>query len=389
MEAVDLFNMKQNVRSEPLAPLLKWPGGKSKEIKYIHPLLPKEFDRFFEPFVGGGAVYFSIDADEFLINDRSHELIDLYRLTAEQNVEFLDTLVKIDRNWEKIEDIVARNESQIINFYKAFSKGKVEDKAVPDWVGQFALEHADEFNGMFQQSFNVDIENFIKEIKRNSVSKIKRMKKIEMEKWELPDEDILDNFESSLKSAFYMHFRYLLNNIERLDIKRPKASAIFYFVRSYTYSGMFRYNSRGEFNVPYGGIGYNRKRLDKKIWYFKSDEIIEHLNKTVIECLDFEYFLKKHSPNSRDFIFLDPPYDSDFSTYAQNEFLKEDQKRLANYLINECEAKWMIVIKNTEFIHGLYAKDGIDIKSFDKNYLVSFQNRNDKSAEHLIIRNYR
>ena len=88
-------------------------------------------------------------------------------------------------------------------------------------------------------------------------------------------------------------------------------------------------------------------------------------------------------------IFLDPPYDSEFSTYAQNEFTRNDQTRLANYLINDCESNWMMVIKNTDFIYDLYNKDGIYMTSFDKKYLVSFQNRNDKDVEHLLITNYK
>jgi DNA adenine methylase len=48
----------------------------------------------------------------------------------------------------------------------------------------------------------------------------------------------------------------------------------------------------------------------------------------------------------------------------------------------------MMVIKNTDFIYELYNKKGINISSFNKKYLVSFQNRNDKKAEHLIITNY-
>ena len=49
----------------------------------------------------------------------------------------------------------------------------------------------------------------------------------------------------------------------------------------------------------------------------------------------------------------------------------------------------MLVIKYTPFIYSLYEdKKGISIKSFDKKYVVSFMNRNDKSAEHLIITNY-
>jgi DNA adenine methylase len=84
---------------------------------------------------------------------------------------------------------------------------------------------------------------------------------------------------------------------------------------------------------------------------------------------------------------LDPPYDTEFSTYAGNEFNKNDQIRLANYL-KKTKAKFMLVIKNTEFIYNLYNVKGFKIKSFDKKYLVSFQNRNDKDVEHLLITNY-
>jgi Site-specific DNA methylase len=86
--------------------------------------------------------------------------------------------------------------------------------------------------------------------------------------------------------------------------------------------------------------------------------------------------------------FLDPPYDSEFSTYANNAFTQNDQIRLADYLKSECRAKWMMVIKNTPLISSLYSGNGLSIQSFDKKYLVSFMNRNDKNAEHLIITNY-
>lgn len=213
------------------------------------------------------------------------------------------------------------------------------------------------------------------------------MKKIEQNKGKLPDKDILDNIEASLKSAFYMHFRHLYNNINKYGIDKSFATAIFFFIRNFAYSGMFRYNAKGEFNVPYGGIGYNRKNIDKKINYLTSRELIEHLHKTKIESLDFYDFLMQYKPNRDDFIFLDPPYDSNFSTYSQNDFTKDDQKRLADYLL-KCKAKWLLVIKNTEFIYSLYNKPKIKISAFNKKYLVSFQNRNDKNTEHLIIKNY-
>ena len=108
---------------------------------------------------------------------------------------------------------------------------------------------------------------------------------------------------------------------------------------------------------------------------------------TDIYNLDFEDFCKKIKLTSKDFIFLDPPYDTEFSTYAKNEFGKNDQIRLANFLKNT-KAKFMLIIKNTDFIYDLYNVKGLYIKSFDKKYLVSIKNRNDKNVEHLIITNY-
>lgn len=165
-------------------------------------------------------------------------------------------------------------------------------------------------------------------------------------------------------------------------------SEYFYFIREYCYSSMFRYNSNGEFNVPYGGISYNRKNFQRKIDSIKSAELQKHFVNTDIYNLDFEDFLNKIKLTKNDFIFLDPPYDTDFSSYVNNSFDKADQERLANYLINNCPAKFMLVIKNTEFISNLYSNKGLYIDSFDKTYMVSFKGRNNRNCEHLIITNY-
>src|SRR5947208_6636881 len=155
------------------------------------------------------------------------------------------------------------------------------------------------------------------------------MKEIERKKGRLPETDIVANIESALKSAFYMHLRHLYNKIHAYQIPPELASAIFFFVRENAYASMFRYNSRGEFNVPYGGISYNRKDLARKVAYMHSPEVQQHFTNTVIGNMDFEAFLQKYTPSAGDFIFLDPPYDSEFSTYTQNAFNKSDQERLA------------------------------------------------------------
>ena len=57
-------------------------------------------------------------------------------------------------------------------------------------------------------------------------------------------------------------------------------------------------------------------------------------------------------------------------------------------LIEECPCKFMLVIKKTDYIYGLYKDKGLRIIEQDKNYFVSFKNRNKKNVKHLIIMNY-
>lgn len=382
-----LLSPHDNIRAERITPIIKWAGGKESELKHILPNLPERFERYFEPFVGGGAVYFSINANELFINDKSTELITLYKLVKNGDKEFFDKLIDINKYWKLIEKIVEGNSSEFSKMYSKSSPEDVKLLTIKDRVTEFVLEHHEEFNGILKTSFNLDIENFIDEIIRNVTNKIDRMRKIEREKGNLSKKDVLSNIESALKSAFYMHFRTLYNKINKYGINRSFSTAIFYFVREYCYASMFRYNSRGEFNVPYGGIQYNRKDFLKKIKAMQSMECRGHLQKTKLFNADFEKFLIDNKPTRKDFVFFDPPYDTDFSTYAKNEFDKNDQIRLAKYLY-KTKAKFMLVIKRTDFILDLYSGRNLNIRSFDKKYVVSFQDRNDKQAEHLLITNY-
>lgn len=371
-----------------LSPILKWAGGKEQELKYIIPNVPSDISSYYEPFVGGGAVYTAIQADKYFINDKSEELISLYKNISENRKHFFSAIEEVIHNWDLLTLVTKNNYNFFISTYKSYSRSEETEERTKQKFFGFIIENSKEFNGMFSQTFNFNTANFLKELQINVFRKIKRMKQLEETKGQLPDVDIADNIETALKSAFYMHFRHIYNHVDKYKISTPVRSAIFLFIRNFAYSGMFRYNASGHFNVPYGGIGYNRKNFQKKVDYLKSNELKSLLDNTTKENLDFEVFLKKYNPTGNDFIFLDPPYDSEFSTYAQNIFEKKDQERLANYLITDCKAKWMLVIKNTDLMQTLYFDKGLNVKAFDKTYLVSFMNRNNKNAEHLLITNY-
>ncbi len=377
----------QRPKSGKLTSFLKWAGGKEQELKYILPLIP-DFDNYYEPFVGGGAVFFALPAQKKFINDKSSELFNLYMLISQSNQEFFQALDILLCGWQRISAIVDEKAEELIKIYKAYSIDEVSLDEMIDQLFHFIQQYSTDFKNMFEIFLDKNVQNFMRELQRNLLSKTKRMKVLENKKWKLPDSDILANIESALKSAFYMHIRHLYNNIVQYEIPSPYAAAIFFFVRENAYASMFRYNSRGEFNVPYGGISYNRKDLARKISYMHSPELQLYFKDTVIENMDFAAFLHKYPPKPDDFIFLDPPYDSEFSTYAQNAFTMKDQARLAQFLLHACRAKFMLVIKNTPAILGLYSSTHLKISTFDKTYLVSFQDRNNRDVEHLIITNF-
>lgn len=373
-------------RSSGLSPIIKWPGGKEKELKYIIPNLPM-FKRYFEPFVGGGSVFMGINAEEYYINDISSELADLYRNIAMTDENFFKYVNSIDYSWRRAEQFFIANPTlcKMFQSYRERVWGKAE---LTTAIHTFCESKQQEIMGIIGTEFFALPDVIVKETEKNLLRKMLRMHELEQKKHKLPDNDVADNILTAIKSAVYMNYRNLYNNKKVAECDPKLHSALFFFIRNYAYSGMFRYSKKGEFNVPYGGIAYNSKTMYKKLEYYKSQAVRKHFERTKIFSCDFESFLNKCSLQTDDFVFLDPPYDSEFSTYAQNAFTQEDQRRLAHYLINVCPAKWMMIIKHTDFIYNLYDRAGISIKAFDKEYLVSFMNRNEKKATHLLITNY-
>lgn len=388
---MEAYRMQQinslSVKPGRLTSFLKWAGGKEQELKYIIPLLPT-FTNYYEPFVGGGAVFFSIDARQKFINDKSSELVNLYRQIAQQSEVFFALLDALASAWQQIGTVTEQRAASLVGSYQAYSRDFSPQAQMASSLDAFLQEHNEQWLTLCSSVLPQEHSYLLHELRRNLLSKTKRMKRLEQIKGQLPECDVYDNLECALKSAFYMYLRHVYNHRERYALSDEVAAAVFFFMRENAYAAMFRYNREGRFNVPYGGISYNRKDIGRKITYMRSPELRRHLDNTIIENLDFEVFFQRHVPTSADFVFLDPPYDSEFSTYAQNEFTLRDQQRLAEYLLHYCAAQFLLVIKNTPAIQQLYMGKGLRISSFDKRYVVSFQDRNNREARHLLITNF-
>lgn len=67
-------------------PFVKWAGGKTQLLDRIQELIPFKYNRYYEPFVGGGALLFSIAPKHFTINDFNFELIQAYRCFSDNDM---------------------------------------------------------------------------------------------------------------------------------------------------------------------------------------------------------------------------------------------------------------------------------------------------------------
>jgi DNA adenine methylase len=123
-------------------------------------------------------------------------------------------------------------------------------------------------------------------------------------------------------SALYYDYRQRFNAlIAAGEAGSTEAAELFYYLNRTGFNGLCRFNSKGEFNVPFGSykrIGYTHDFTAYKgvfdAWTFSVG--------------DFEEL----AITKTDFIYADPPYDVEFTQFAPRDFVWEDQERLARWL---------------------------------------------------------
>ena len=326
---------------------VKYPGGKAKELDVIRENMPLSIKRYFEPFVGGGSVFFDLGIKNSYINDISEELILLYTFIKDKDPVFLKKLQELNELWKSLN----LNSLENLNF-------------------SFVFEEY-ELNQVFDNFKRLEEKRKREMLERHLLNNKQIYKTEEMQ-------------QTIIKAAFYYTIRYVYNTEKTKENASDIVRALtYYFLREFSYSSMFRFSSSGNFNIPYGGLSYNNKSFDNKLGLI----LDYNIEKTKIYNEDYKKFLSRFKFKETDFVFIDPPYDSEFSDYDGNSFDREEQIKLADEL-SKLSAKVMVVIKKTEFIYNIYSERGFNIKSFGKKYNVNIHNRNKRDVEHLLITNY-
>lgn len=162
-------------------------------------------------------------------------------------------------------------------------------------------------------------------------------------------------------------------------------AARFIYLNHSCYNGVFRVNTRGQFNVPYGRDPNGSRPTPTSL-----RESSSVLKETTLRCEDFESTLKRARPT--DFIYLDPPYPplngtAYFQHYTAVRFSREDQERVAVAAIQLAELGAMVMISNADlpWIRHLYR--GFNIQSIVVTRFVT-SSATKHPVRELIITNY-
>ncbi|MFB8790025.1 MAG: DNA adenine methylase [Potamolinea sp.] len=250
-------------QNKSVLPFLKWVGGKSRLLQQYQNYLPKISDikTYYEPFLGGGSVFFHLQPNLAVLSDINQDLIETY-CSVRDNLEELMNLLQIHQN----------------NHNNDYSKNH----------------------------------------------------------------------------EYYYQVR---SRIYNTPIER--AARLIYLNRT-CFNGLYRVNSKGEFNVPVGKYK-NPKICNPDLLYSASAA----LKSAKIEVRNFEEILD-HAKTSDDFVYFDPPYHplnntSYFTAYSADSFNKDNQIRLRNIFAELANRGVKVMLSNSDckFIRELYSEFNI------------------------------
>lgn len=100
-------------------PVLKWAGGKTQMLNILIESMPKKFNKYIEPFIGGGALFFELAPENAIISDSNPELINMYKIIAEDVEELIFKLREMRNDEEFYYMIRATNPQTLTNVEKA------------------------------------------------------------------------------------------------------------------------------------------------------------------------------------------------------------------------------------------------------------------------------
>ena len=158
-------------------------------------------------------------------------------------------------------------------------------------------------------------------------------------------------------------------------------AAQFFYLRKTCFRGMLRYNSKGEFNIPWGK--YKTVNFSELL----NENYSNLLSRTEIMEGDYTKVFEKYN-GPENFYFIDQPYDSVFNDYGFDNFDRQKQIELSEIFKNT-KSKCLMVVGGSDFIRELY--DGYIKFEYPKKYSFKIYGGrvgDEINLNHLVITNF-
>lgn len=186
---------------------------------------------------------------------------------------------------------------------------------------------------------------------------------------------VIDETMRNAEGSFYAGRQRFNDLIEGGRAETPEAAELFYYLNRTCYNGLCRFNKSGRFNVPFGKY--------KTINYTRDFRAYRpHLADWQFTATRFD----RLTPHPGDFIYADPPYDVEFTSYAQDGFAWKDQQRLAEWL---AEHPGPVVLSNqaTDRIMALYEEHDFTLITLKAPRMINNTGDRTPALEVLATRN--
>ena len=232
---------------------------------------------------------------------------------------------------------------------------------------------------------NKELINCYKCIKENALNLIEKLKSLQKSYVQL---------DTNQRLELFLNVRNRYNKTKLNGVCDYDKAADFIFLNKTCFNGLYRVNSKGEFNVPFGKYK-NPKICDK-------DNLIaiSGLLK-IVTILHGDYNLCKDYVSSGTFIYFDPPYrpitaTQSFVGYSQNGFNDENQKELAQFVIETSAKGCKILLSNSDpknanpndnFFDNLYK--GLYINRIQAKRMINCQASKRGSITEIVVANYK
>lgn len=199
-------------------------------------------------------------------------------------------------------------------------------------------------------------------------------------------DNLEDLIESLKKHKNTSEYYYKIRSLKPEDLDPVSRASRFLYLNKTAYNGLWRVNSNGEFNVPYGRYK-NPKILDEENLRIASSVL------QGVEIIAGDFSLAGEYIEKNTFIYFDPPYHpisktANFTGYTVNSFNEEEQKRLAKFFREMDKRGCLLMLSNsdTDFIRELY-KD-YDIQIVKARRAINCRADRRGPITELVIRNY-